>query len=163
MLFPLSFVLSRISPSGVYLRPFVTLFPSLCFIILFTSLCYVILFPSLCLLRLHMMQASALPSLPAFITFGYYPNNDSIRAADNRVYARQIYMPSPCFPLNFVLSHIYFALFLIFICIIQIFFVSLRSELDQCSILGITNDSFLRIRSTPCFYIRRGLEGFITY
>ena len=108
------------------LRAYIYARLSLCFIILFTSLCYIILFPSLCLLRLHMMQASALPSLPAFITFGYYPNNDSIRAADNSVYAWHSYMPSPCFPLKFVLSCIYFVLFLVFICKSQNIFVSLQ-------------------------------------
>ena len=30
--------------------------------------------PSLCLLRLHLMQASALPTIAASITLGYYPN-----------------------------------------------------------------------------------------
>ena len=33
------------------------------------------------------MQALPLPSLVAFITFGYYPDNGSMRAADNSVYA----------------------------------------------------------------------------
>ena len=128
-LFPYIFPFGRIFTPACHfvsiklLRHFVS-------IILFTSLCYVILFTSLCLLRLHMMQASALPSLPAFITFGYYPDNGSTRAADNSVYVWHIYMPSPCFPLNFVLSCIYFAHFCIFICIIQNIFVSLRSELD---------------------------------
>ena len=81
------------SPSGVYLRLPITLFTSLC------------------LLRLHSMQALPLPSLPEFITFGYYPDNGSVSAADNRVYAWHIYLPSPCFPLNFVLSRIYFVHF----------------------------------------------------
>jgi hypothetical protein len=49
-----------------------------------------------------MMQASALPFLAPFITFGYYPDNGSVSAADNRVYARQIYMPSPCFSVKFL-------------------------------------------------------------
>jgi hypothetical protein len=31
-----------------------------------------------------MMQASALPFLAPFITFGYYPDNGSVSAADNR-------------------------------------------------------------------------------
>ena len=90
------------SPSGVYLRPIVTMF---------TLLCSVTLFKSLRLLRLHLMQASALPSLAVFITFGYYPDSGSTRAADNRVYAWHIDMPSPCFPLKFVLSCIYFMYF----------------------------------------------------
>ena len=72
----------------------------LCLHYFVTSFC----FTSLCLLRLHTMQASALPSLPASITFGYYRDNGSVSAADNRVYAWHIYLPSPCFPLNFVLS-----------------------------------------------------------
>ena len=97
----LSSGLIAFSPSGVYLRPIVTLF---------TSLCSVTLFKSLRLLRLHLMQASALPSFTAFITFGYYPDSGSMRAADS-VYASHIYMPSPCFPLKFVLSCIYFMYF----------------------------------------------------
>ena len=72
----------------------------LCLHYFVTSFC----FTSLCLLRLHLMQASTLPSLAAFITFGYYPDSGSILAADNRVYAWHIYLPSPCFPLNFLLS-----------------------------------------------------------
>ena len=91
-----------IFPFGVYLRPFVTLF---------RHFVYAILFKSLRLLRLYLMQASALPSLPTFITFGYYPDSGSIRAADNSVYVWHIYMLSTCFPLNFVLSCIYFAHF----------------------------------------------------
>ena len=51
-----------------------------------------------------------LPSFTAFITFGYYPDSGSMRAADS-VYASHIYMPSPCFPLKFVLSCIYFMYF----------------------------------------------------
>ena len=84
------------------LRAYIYARMSLCFQHFVTSLCYVILFTSLCLLRLHMMQASALPFLAAFITFGYHPNNGSVSAADNRVYARQIYMPSPCFSVKFL-------------------------------------------------------------
>ncbi len=59
-------------------------------------------------MRLHLMQASALPSLAALITFGFHPDNGSMSAADNIVYAWHIYMLSPCIPLNFVLSRIYF-------------------------------------------------------
>ena len=88
-----------IFPSGVYLRPFVTLF---------RHFVYAILFKSLRLLRLYLMQASALPSLPTFITFGCLPDSGSMRATDNLVYAWHIYMLSPCFPLKFVLSRIYF-------------------------------------------------------
>ena len=77
------------SPSGVYLRLPITLFTSLC------------------LLRLHLMQASALPSLAAFITFGYYPDSGSTSAADNSVYAWHVYMLSPCFLLNFLRPHIF--------------------------------------------------------
>ena len=46
------------------------------------------------------MQASVLPSLAAFITFGYHPDNGSMRSAAS-IYAWHIYMPSPCFSLNF--------------------------------------------------------------
>ncbi len=106
----LSSGLIAFSPSGVYLRPIVTLFTSLCYITLFRHFVYAILFKSLRLLRLHLMQASALPSFTAFITFGYYPDSGSMRAADS-VYASHIYMPSPCFPLKFVLSCIYFMYF----------------------------------------------------
>ena len=116
-----------------YIFPFGRIFTPVChfvYITLFRHFVYAILFKSLRLLRLHLMQASALPSLAAFITFGYYPDNGSVSAADNRVYAWHIYMPSPCFPLNFEHSRIYFALFLIFICIFQNIFVSLHSELD---------------------------------
>jgi hypothetical protein len=93
---------------SVKFRTFVH-FPLQAYIYARLSLClhhfvYAILFKSLRLLRLHLMQASALPSLPAFITFGYYPDSGSVSAADNRVYAWHIYLPSPCFPLNFVLS-----------------------------------------------------------
>ena len=89
------------SPSGVYLRPFVTLF---------RHFVYAILFKSLRLLRLYLMQASALPSLAAFITFGYYPDSGSMRAADNRVYAWHIYMPSPCLSVKIcTFSHIFYA------------------------------------------------------
>ena len=80
------------------------------YITLFRHFVYAILFKSLRLLRLHLMQASALPSFTAFITFGYYPDSGSMRAADS-VYASHIYMPSPCFPLKFVLSCIYFMYF----------------------------------------------------
>ena len=78
--FPLNFVLSHIFPFGRVSTPachFV-------YITLFRHFVYDILFKSLRLLRLHLMQASALPSLPAFITFGYYPDNGSMRTADNR-------------------------------------------------------------------------------
>ena len=77
------------------------------YITLFRHFVYAILFKSLRLLRLHLMQASALPSLVASITFGYYLDSGSTRAADNSVYAWHIYMFSPCFPLKFVLSHIF--------------------------------------------------------
>ena len=50
------------------------------------------------------MQVLPLPSLSAFITFGYYPDSGSVSAADNRIYASHIYMLSPCFLLNFLLS-----------------------------------------------------------
>ena len=83
------------------LRAYIYARLSLCLHHFVPSLVYAILFKSLRLLRLHLMQASALPSLAPFITFGYYPDNGSIRAADNSVYARQIYMPSPCFPVKF--------------------------------------------------------------
>ena len=105
--FPLNFVLS-------YIFPFGRIFTPVChfvYVTLFRHFVYAILFKSLRLLRLHLMQASALPSLAAFITFGYYPDSSSMRAADNRVYAWHIYMPSPCIPLNFEHSCIYFAHF----------------------------------------------------
>ena len=104
-----------------YIFPFGRIFTPVCHFV------YAILFKSLRLLRLHLMQASALPSLVASITFGYYLDSGSTRAADNSVYAWHIYMFSPCFPLKFVLSCIYFILFLVFICIIQNIFVSLHS------------------------------------
>ena len=142
--FPLNFVLPHIfpfvrfpfftfSPSCVfpfYIFPFGRIFTPVChfvYITLFRHFVYAILFKSLRLLRLHLMQASALPSLVASITFGYYLDSGSTRATDNSVYAWHIYMFSPCFPLNFVLSCIYFILFLVFICIIQNIFVSLHS------------------------------------
>ena len=102
------------SPSGVYLRPFVTLF---------RHFVYAILFKSLRLLRLHLMQASALPSLAALITFGFHPDNGSMSAADNIVYAWHIHMPSHCFPVKFVIfsNNSYSQ-----ICIIQKIFVSLH-------------------------------------
>ena len=93
-----------------YIFPFGRIFTPVChfvYITLFRHFVYAILFKSLRLLRLHLMQASALPSLVASITFGYYLDSGSTRAADNVVYARQIYMPYPCFPLNFVLPHIF--------------------------------------------------------
>ena len=74
------------SPDSAKLRPN-CIFP---FGRIFTPAChfvYAILFKSLRLLRLHLMQALPLPSLVAFITFGYYPDNGSMRAADNSVYA----------------------------------------------------------------------------
>ena len=68
------------------------------------------LFTSLCLLRLHLMQASALPSLAAFIAFGCHPDSGSMRATDNLVYAWHIYMPSPCFSVKIcTFSHIFYA------------------------------------------------------
>ena len=97
-----------------YIFPFVRIFTPVChfvYITLFRHFVYAILFKSLRLLRLHLMQASALPSLVASITFGYYLDSGFTRAADNSVYAWHIYMPSPCFPLNFVLSCTYFVHF----------------------------------------------------
>ena len=93
-----------------YIFPFGRIFTPVChfvYITLFRHFVYAILFKSLRLLRLHLMQASALPSLVASITFGYYLDSGSTRAADNSVYAWHIYMFSPCFPLNFVLPHIF--------------------------------------------------------
>ena len=113
-----------------YIFPFGRIFTPVChfvYITLFRHFVYAILFKSLRLLRLHLMQASALPFLAPFITFGYYLDSGSTRAADNSVYAWHIYMFSPCFPLNFGFSCIYFILFLVFICIIQNIFVSLHS------------------------------------
>ena len=68
------------------------------------------------------MQASALPSLPAFIMFGYYPDSGSMRAADS-VYAWHMYMPSHYFPVKFVIfsNNSYSQ-----ICIIQKIFVPLH-------------------------------------
>ena len=88
---------------------------------------YAILFKSLCLLRLHLMQASVLPSLVAFITFGCHPDNGSMRSAAS-IYAWHIYMPSPCFSLNFVLFCAYFVFFIVSICIFQFFLLSLQAE-----------------------------------
>ena len=88
-----------------YIFPFGRIFTPVCHFV------YAILFKSLRLLRLHLMQASALPSLVASITFGYYLDSGSTRAADNSVYAWHIYMFSPCFPLKFVLSCICFVHF----------------------------------------------------
>ena len=101
--FLLNFLLPHIFPFG-------RIFTSVChfvYITLFRHFVYAILFKSLRLLRLHSMQASALPSLSAFITFGCHPDNCSMRAADNRVYDWHIYMLSPCFLLNFLLPHIF--------------------------------------------------------
>ena len=101
-------------PLFSYIFPFGRIFTPACHFVYFTLLrhfVYAILFKSLRLLRLHLMQASALPSLAAFITFGYYPDSGSVSAADNRVYAWHIYMFSPCFPLKFVLSCICFVHF----------------------------------------------------
>ena len=84
------------------------------YITLFRHFVYAILFKSLRLLRLHLMQASALPSLVASITFGYYLDSGSTRAADNVVYARQIYMPSPCFSVKFRIFLYIFCIFLAF-------------------------------------------------
>ena len=73
-----------------YIFPFGRIFTPAChfvYITLFRYFVYAILFKSLRLLRLHLMQASALPSLPAFITFGYHPDYGFMSAADNRVYA----------------------------------------------------------------------------
>ena len=97
-----------------YIFPFGRIFTPVChfvYITLFRHFVYAILFKSLRLLRLHLMQASALPSLVASITFGYYLDSGSTRAADNSVYAWHIYMFSPCFPLKFVLSCICFVHF----------------------------------------------------
>ena len=96
----------------VCIFPFGRIFTPVChfaYITVFRHFVYVILFKSLCLLRLHLMQASALPSLAAFITFGYYPDSGSTRAADNRVYARHIYMPVPLLSVKFrTFSHIFY-------------------------------------------------------
>ena len=104
-----------------YIFPFGRIFTPVChfvYITLFRHFVYAILFKSLRLLRLHLMQASALPSLVASITFGYYLDSGSTRAADNSVYAWHIYMFSPCFPLNFCTSSHFplraFSLFYIF-------------------------------------------------
>ena len=97
-----------------YIFPFGRIFTPVChfvYITLFRHFVYAILFKSLRLLRLHLMQASALPSLVASITFGYYLDSGSTRAADNSVYAWHIYMFSPCFPLNFVFSRVCFVHF----------------------------------------------------
>ena len=94
----------------VCIFPFGRIFTPVChfaYITVFRHFVYVILFKSLCLLRLYLMQASALPSLAAFITFGYYPDSGSIRATDNSVYVWHIYMLSPCFLLNFLRPHIF--------------------------------------------------------
>ena len=104
--------IAKLRPNCIF--PFGCIFTPVCHFVcitLFRHFVYAILFKSLRLLRLHLMQASALPSLPAFITFGYYPDSGSVSAADNRVYAWHIYMLSPCFPLKFVLSCIYFMYF----------------------------------------------------
>ena len=110
----------------VCIFPFGRIFTPVChfaYITVFRHFVYVILFKSLCLLRLHLMQASALPSLAAFITFGFHPDNGSMSAADNIVYAWHIHMPSHCFPVKFVIfsNNSYSQ-----ICIIQKIFVSLH-------------------------------------
>ena len=116
--FLLNFLLPHIFPFG-------RIFTPVChfvYITLFRHFVYAILFKSLRLLRLHLMQVLPLPSLPAFITFGYYPDSGSVSAADNRVYAWHIYMLSPCFPVKFrTFLHIFctflafsFALFKLF-------------------------------------------------
>ena len=108
-----------------YIFPFGRIFTPVChfvYITLFRHFVYAILFKSLRLLRLHLMQASALPSLAAIITFRFHPDSGSMRAADNRVYAWHIYMPFPCFFVKFwTFSHIFrtflafpFALFKLF-------------------------------------------------
>ncbi len=100
-----------------YIFPFGRIFTPVCHFVcitLFRHFVSAILFKSLRLLCLRLMQASALPSLAAFITFGYYPDSSSTSAADNRVYAWHIYMFFPCFPLKFVFSCIYFVHFLHF-------------------------------------------------
>ena len=97
----------------VCIFPFGRIFTPVChfaYITVFRHFVYVILFKSLCLLRLHLMQASALPSLAALITFGFHPDNGSMRAADNRVYAWHIYMPYPCLYVKIcTFSHIFYA------------------------------------------------------
>ncbi len=98
--FLLNFLLPYIFPFG---RIFTPVFHCV-YITLFRHFVYAILFKSLRLLRLHLMQVLPLPSLPAFITFGYYPDSGSVSAADNRVYAWHIYMLSPCFPVKFLTS-----------------------------------------------------------
>ena len=105
---PLAFLLNFLLP---HIFPFGRIFTPVChfvYITLFRHFVYAILFKSLRLLRLHLMQASALPSLAAFIAFGYYPDSGSVSAADNRVYAWHIYMLSPCFPVKIcTFSHIF--------------------------------------------------------
>ena len=80
-----------------YIFPFGRIFTPVChfvFITLFRHFVYAILFKSLCLLRLHLMQVLPLLSLPAFITFGYYPDSGTVSAVDNSVYVWHIYLPS---------------------------------------------------------------------
>ena len=94
--FLLNFLLPHIFPFG-------RIFTPVChfvYITLFRHFVYAILFKSLCLLRRNLIPASVLPSLAAFITFGYHPDNGSMRSAAS-IYAWHIYMPSRCFPLNF--------------------------------------------------------------
>ena len=116
--FPLrAFSLFYIFPFGRIFTPvchFVYITCHFVYITLFRHFVYAILFKSLRLLRLHLMQASALPSLVASITFGYYLDSGSTRAADNVVYARQIYMPSPCFSVKFRIFLYIFCIFLAF-------------------------------------------------
>ena len=100
-----------------YIFPFGRIFTPVChfvYITLFRHFVYAILFKSLRLLRLHLMQASALPSLVASITFGYYLDSGSTRAADNSVYAWHIYMFSPCFSVKICTFLYVFRTFLAF-------------------------------------------------
>ena len=129
--FPLrAFSLFYIFPFGRIFTPvchfvYITLFRHFVYAILFKSLhfvyitlfrhfVYAILFKSLRLLRLHLIQASALPSLVASITFGYYLDSGSTRAADNSVYAWHIYMFSPCFSVKICTFLYVFRTFLAF-------------------------------------------------
>ena len=97
----------------VCIFPFGRIFTPVChfaYITVFRHFVYAILFKSLRLLRLHLMQASALPSLAAFIAFGCHPDSGSMRATDNLVYAWHIYMPSPCLSVKIcTFSHIFYA------------------------------------------------------
>ena len=123
-----------------YIFPFGRIFTPVChfvFITLFRHFVYAILFKSLCLLRLHLMQVLPLLSLPAFITFGYYPDSGSVSAVDNSVYVWHIYLPSHYFPIKFVIfsNNSYSQ-----ICIIQKIFVPLHPNWVQANKI-IKNDT----------------------